>query len=162
MAKNMKLKDERKGVKNKFSSSQSTNAKFDVMLKMMEKMVEKLTPPRVEPQPQIRNPNFRRPLTPIFAKEIKEILKINKKLDLLFQRILLVRRMWRSLRNKLISLISMKLKYIWPRRSMIDLLRFHQKETPPNWWWIQNCTNKVIRMQWLISRNSTFSGVGMS
>lgn len=64
MAKKMKLNAEWKGVKDEPSSSQSTDAKFEVMLKMMEKVVDKLTPPRVEPQPQTRNPNFIRPPGP--------------------------------------------------------------------------------------------------
>ena len=45
----------------KEESSSSPNLKFDVMLKTMETLVDKLTPPRGENQPQVRNMNFRRP-----------------------------------------------------------------------------------------------------
>lgn len=34
------------------------------MLKTMKKLVHKLTPPKGEPQPQVKNPNFRRPPIP--------------------------------------------------------------------------------------------------
>lgn len=59
MEKKAKMKVERiLGFKKE--SSSSTDLKFDVILKIMEKMVDKLTPP-CENQPEVRNPNFRRP-----------------------------------------------------------------------------------------------------
>lgn len=38
--------------------------KFDVMLKTMENIVDKLTPPRSDTQAQVKNINFRRPQGP--------------------------------------------------------------------------------------------------
>lgn len=61
MAKKAKMKVERR-VGFKEESFSSPDLKFGVMLKNMEKLVDKLTPPRGENQPQVRNPNFKRPL----------------------------------------------------------------------------------------------------
>lgn len=76
LAKKMKMATERKGVKDEPSSS--TNTKFDDILKTMEKLVPKLTP-RAEPQPQIRNPNFRRPPGPqVHQRDQKNPVKISR------------------------------------------------------------------------------------
>lgn len=68
---NIKVEVEKKKVKeeNQPSSSKSTDIKFDMMVKTMEKLVERLTldnrpPPRERQDPQVRNPNFRRPPVP--------------------------------------------------------------------------------------------------
>ena len=63
LAKKAKMKIERRVVfKDEPSSLEGT--KFDVMLNTMDKLVDKFTPPRSEPQPQVRNPNFKMPLGP--------------------------------------------------------------------------------------------------
>ena len=66
-----KIESEKKKVKekNQPSTSQSSNAKFDLMLKTMERIVDKLSLDnrpivRDQPKSQIRNPNFRRSLVP--------------------------------------------------------------------------------------------------
>ena len=56
------MKTERRVVFEEPSSSSDT--KFYVMLNTMEKLVDKLTPSRSESQPQVKNPNFRRPPRP--------------------------------------------------------------------------------------------------
>jgi hypothetical protein len=63
-----KVETEKNKVKeeNQPSSSQSSDAKLDMMVKTMEKLVERLTldnrlVTRERQEPQIRNPNFRRP-----------------------------------------------------------------------------------------------------
>ena len=54
---------------NQPSNSSSTNAKFDIMMKTMERLIDRLAldnmpPNRDQPEPQIRNPNFRIPPIP--------------------------------------------------------------------------------------------------
>jgi hypothetical protein len=67
----IKVEAEKKKVKeeNQPSSSKSADIKLDMMVKTMEKLVERLTldnrpPPRERQDPQVRNPNFRRPPVP--------------------------------------------------------------------------------------------------
>ena len=49
---------------NQPSTSSSTDAKFDIMMNTMERLMDRLAlnnrpPNRDQPEPQIRNPNFR-------------------------------------------------------------------------------------------------------
>ena len=63
--------DRRKKEENFPSTSSSTNdVKFEMMLKTMEKLMDRLTMDnrgfnREQAEPQIRNPNFRRPNPPV-------------------------------------------------------------------------------------------------
>ena len=55
------------------TSSSSTDAKFDMMLKTMEKLMDKLTLDtrpfnREQGEPQIRNPNFKIPNPPVLPQ----------------------------------------------------------------------------------------------